>query len=231
MALEVVLLAMALGERIHHEKQQRIQAQQEVIEIQEKSRMELEQKVEERTLELEKANAMLQALAITDGMTGIFNRRHFMERGTHDLKMAQRYKRPIAMIMLDIDHFKQVNDTYGHAAGDQVLMNLVSICIRMKRETDIFGRLGGEEFGILLLETPAAMACEVAERIRCEVEASSVDYEGTSIKITVSIGVCAMEGDIKFKTLDQLLKIADKRLYRAKESGRNRVVISDSPLT
>ncbi|ATX80149.1 diguanylate cyclase (GGDEF) domain-containing protein [Mariprofundus aestuarium] len=225
MALEVILLSLALGDRINSEKQQRIQAQEHVIRVQEKHQEELEMKVEERTIDLEKANAKLHLLATTDGLTEIFNRRHFLERGMHDLKIASRYNRPIAVIMLDIDHFKAVNDTYGHDAGDQVLKHLVSTCNSIKRETDIIGRLGGEEFGILLLETSAAAAHEVAERLRRAIEISPVDYEGTSITVTASIGLCTLEGKKQRLSVEDMLKVADKALYQAKESGRNRVVM------
>ena len=170
MLLELILLSLALGERIHSDKQYRIQAQQEIIQLQVKSQEELEQQVQMRTLELERANTKLHLLATTDALTGISNLRHFLERGTHDIKIARRYQRPIALIMLDIDHFKSVNDTYGHDVGDKVLKHVVDICCEMNRETDIIGRLGGEEFGILLLETPAASAYAVAERLRCEIE-------------------------------------------------------------
>ncbi|HKI62963.1 MAG TPA: diguanylate cyclase, partial [Mariprofundaceae bacterium] len=166
MLLELVLLSMALGERISRETQQRIQAQKEVIQLHAETQKVLEQKVNERTLELKEANARLKTLSITDGLTGIFNHRHFLDRAEHAIKLSQRYQRPIALIMMDIDHFKSVNDTHGHAAGDKVLKHVVATCCRINRETDIFGRLGGEEFGILLLETPAASAFEVAERLR-----------------------------------------------------------------
>ena len=226
MAMEVILLSLALGERINSEKQKRLQSQQEVIEVQLKHQEELEQKVADRTADLEEANAKLEVLAITDGLTGVFNHRHFLERGLNSIKIAQRYQRPIALIILDIDHFKSVNDTYGHAVGDMVLKHVVSICSSMNRETDVFGRLGGEEFGILLLETPAAAAYAVAERLRCEIEASSIDHEGKPIKVTVSQGVHAIESADQYPTIEEMLKVADEALYRAKESGRNRVIMS-----
>ncbi|HKI62960.1 MAG TPA: diguanylate cyclase, partial [Mariprofundaceae bacterium] len=166
MLLELILLSMALGERISRETQQRIQAQQDVIQLHTEAEKILEQKVNERTLELKEANAKLEILSITDDLTGIFNHRHFLARAEHAIKLSQRYQRPIALIMMDVDHFKSVNDTHGHAAGDEVLKHVVATCCRINRETDIFGRLGGEEFGILLLETPAASAFEVAERLR-----------------------------------------------------------------
>jgi diguanylate cyclase (GGDEF)-like protein len=127
--------------------------------------------------------------------------------------------------MLDIDHFKSVNDTYGHDVGDEVLKHVVATCCRINRETDIIGRLGGEEFGILLLETPAAAAYTVAERLRCEIEASSIDHEGEAIAVTVSQGVCTIDPTQPYLTIEQMRKVADTALYQAKESGRNRVVV------
>ena len=226
MALEVVLLSLALGERINSEKQQRLQTQQKVIEIHIKHQEELEHKVAERTVDLEEANARLEVLAITDGLTGIFNHRYFLERGAEAMKIAQRYQRSIALIMLDIDHFKSINDTYGHAVGDIVLKHVVSICSSVNRETDMFGRLGGEEFGVLLLETPAASAYAVAERLRDEIENSPIDHEGTAITVTASLGVHTIESIEQYPTIEEMLKVADGALYRAKERGRNRVVMS-----
>lgn len=226
MLLELILLSLALGERIYSDKQYRIQAQQEIIQLQVKGHEELEQKVQLRTLELEEANTKLHLLATIDALTGIFNLRHFLERGTHDIKIAQRHQRPIALIMLDIDHFKSVNDTYGHDVGDKVLKHVVDICCRMNRETDIIGRLGGEEFGILLPETPAASAYAVAERLRCEIEVSSIDHEGTTIFVSVSQGICTIDSTQPYLTIKQMRKVADTALYQAKESGRNRTVMS-----
>ncbi|NOR72475.1 MAG: diguanylate cyclase, partial [Mariprofundaceae bacterium] len=215
MLLELILLSLALGERIHSDKQYRIQAQQEIIQLQMKSQEELEHEVQARTLELEEANTKLHLLAITDALTGIFNLRHFLERATHDIKIARRYQRPIALIMLDIDHFKSVNDTYGHDVGDRVLKHVVDICRRMNRETDLIGRLGGEEFGILLLETPAAAAYTVAERLRCEIETSPIDHEGEAIAVTVSQGVCTIDSTQPYLTIEQMRKVADTALYQA----------------
>ncbi len=225
MVLELILLSLALGERIHSDKQYRIQAQQEIIQLQMKNQEELEQKVQMRTLELEEANTKLHLLAITDGLTGIFNLRHFLERGAHEIKIARRYQHPIALIMLDIDHFKSVNDTYGHDVGDRVLKHVVDTCCRVNRETDIIGRLGGEEFGILLLETPAEAAHAVADRLRCEVEASPIEHEGTTITVTVSQGVCTIDSTQPYLTIEQMRKVADRALYQAKELGRNRTVM------
>lgn len=233
MALEVTLLSLALGERINTEKQHRIQAQEDVIRVQEKSKAELEHKVVERTVELAESNAKLEEaneklllLATTDGLTGITNRRHFLELTEHSINVAKRYKRPIAMIMLDIDFFKDVNDTYGHDVGDKVLQHVVSTCAGVYRETDIFGRLGGEEFGTLLLESVSPeSAFAVAERLRIKVESTPLEYEGKSISVTVSQGVCTIEPTQPYLTVEQMLKVADEALYQAKEAGRNQVVM------
>lgn len=224
--LIVSLLSLALAARINTEKQQRIQAQQQLILLSERNQTELEQKIVERTVELAQANAELQLLATTDSLTGIYNRRHFLDRAVHEISIASRYQRPIALVMLDIDYFKAVNDTYGHAVGDKVLKHLVAICKKVNRKTDVIGRLGGEEFGILLLETSAAPAQAVAERLRHEIEISPIKHEGASIKITVSQGVCSVESTQQLLTVEQLLKVADNALYQAKNSGRNRVVVS-----
>jgi len=221
MLLELILLSMALGERISRETQQRIQAQQDVIQLHAETEKVLEQKVYERTLELKEANARLKTLSITDDLTGIFNHRHFLDRAKHAIKLSQRYQRPIALIMMDVDHFKSVNDTHGHATGDEVLKHVVASCCRINRETDIFGRLGGEEFGILLLESPAASAFEVAERLRREIEASSTEFEGQVITVTVSQGICTVEPADQYPTIEDALKVADKAMYQAKKAGRN----------
>lgn len=224
--LIVSLLSIALAARLNIEKQQRIQAQQQIIMLDKKNRAELEQKINERTVELAQANADLQLLATTDSLTGIFNRRHFLDRATQEMSIARRYQRPLALVMLDIDYFKAVNDTYGHDVGDRVLQHLVSICRKANRETDVVGRLGGEEFGILLLNSPAASAHAVAERLRREIEKSSLEHEGARITITVSQGVCAVETTQPQLTVEQMLKVADNALYQAKHLGRNQVVVT-----
>lgn len=226
------LLSFALGERINLEKQERIQAQQQIIRLKEKHQTELEQKIAERTTALEHANAALQTLATVDSLTGIFNRRHFLDRAVSEINIAKRHQRPIAVAMLDIDFFKVVNDTHGHDVGDKVLQHLVMVCSGVVRSTDVFGRLGGEEFGILLLETSPASAYATAERIRHEVERSPCDHRGVGIRVTVSLGVCAVETALQPVTIEQMLKVADNALYQAKHSGRNRVIVlTDTEVT
>ncbi len=157
-----------------------------------------------------------------DYLTGLYNRRHFMEQGETELSRAQRHGRALSIFMLDIDHFKQFNDTYGHKAGDQVLQKLAEVMRGTLRTVDILGRVGGEEFAVLLPETELAEAVEVAERLRLAVEQTAVVFEaGLPQHFTVSIGVTTQR---KMETnLDILLSEADRALYRAKEAGRNRV--------
>jgi len=226
MALEMILLSLALGERINIEKQERILAQEQFIALQAKSKSELKQKVAERTAELENANEKLKILATTDSLTGIFNRRHFIDMGTHEIISALRYQRPVSLIVLDIDHFKPVNDNYGHDVGDHVLMHIVSLIASIKRETDIFARLGGEEFALFLRETGALPACAFAERLRSKIEETPFKLGDISITLTVSQGIFSTGDKIKEMTIEQMIKQADIGLYRAKEAGRNRVFLN-----
>jgi len=168
--------------------------------------------------------AKLRELATTDGLTGLNNRRRFMELSEREFARSLRYDRPLALFMLDIDFFKKVNDTYGHSVGDDVLRSLSETAIMALRGADILGRIGGEEFGVLLPETTLEAAMEVAERLRVSIERSSLDVNGESLSVTVSIGVSIMKPDIV--SIEALLKRADDALYDAKQSGRNRVVMS-----
>jgi diguanylate cyclase (GGDEF)-like protein/PAS domain S-box-containing protein len=166
--------------------------------------------------------ARLRELATTDSLTGLFNRRHFMELAEREFARAKRYQGTRTMLMMDIDHFKRVNDTHGHDVGDEVLRELARISRTALRELDILGRLGGEEFGVLLPETDAGPAMEVAERLRRAIEQSPMTTGAGEMRITVSIGAATSKGDAE--TVDTLLKRADVALYEAKQSGRNRVV-------
>ncbi|MFH1464508.1 MAG: diguanylate cyclase [Pseudomonadota bacterium] len=182
------------------------------------------QDVTER-LELE---GHLRFLATTDALTGVANRRSLLRRAEHEFQRARRYDRPLAMLLLDIDHFKHVNDTWGHFAGDEALKALCGACLANLRGSDVLGRLGGEEFAVLLPETGIREACETAERFRHVVEQLRVDWHGRTVAVTVSIGVAAIEaGD---DDVYALMRRADLALYTAKDVGRNRVVLcSDEP--
>lgn len=171
------------------------------------------------------ANARLfeetQKLATTDSLTGLHNRRQLFELGGRSMAAAQRYGRPLTALMLDIDHFKQVNDTYGHSVGDEVLREVTRRCRRSVREVDILGRYGGEEFAAILPETPRTGAMGVAERLREAVGSAPIYTSAGPIPIKISIGVAALDEDVA--DLKALFEIADNGLYEAKRSGRNRV--------
>mgnify|MGYP000492365286 CR=1 FL=1 len=169
-------------------------------------------------------NSQLQQISRTDSLTGINNRGYWEEQFGLEFKRKSRSDSPSSVMMLDIDHFKKVNDTFGHAAGDEVIKAFANIVKNAIRETDIAGRYGGEEFVVLLPETPAENVAIVAERIRNMVEKHTVVYEESEISFTVSLGVAGFKNTHKDCT--QWLDTADKALYQAKESGRNRVVIS-----
>lgn len=164
----------------------------------------------------------LRRLATTDELTGAGNRRHFMGLTVKEFDRARRYGHPLSVLMLDADRFKRVNDTYGHKVGDEVLKALADVCRRLERETDIFGRLGGEEFALTLPSTDIAGAAAFAERLRKAIGEARVPVSTGHLSFTVSIGAAQLnDGD---GTVDDLLARADECLYAAKQSGRNRVV-------
>jgi len=181
----------------------------------------LEENVAHRTAELSHVNETLKRLAATDALTGAVNRRAFLERGSGELARAARANRPTTLLALDIDHFKAVNDRFGHPGGDSMLKALVAMLKRETRVSDIVARLGGEEFCVLLPETPAEAAMPVAERIRHEAEQLAVAHGEATIRATISIGVAQISGRIR--NLDALVAAADAALYAAKAAGRNRV--------
>lgn len=173
---------------------------------------------ERKALELE-----LQNLANRDTLTGLYNRRKFYELANQELSRSHRTKSPVSLMMIDIDHFKQINDTYGHAMGDMVLQSLADTMQHALREMDVIARLGGEEFAILLPETSLKQTTELAQRLRLKIANESVAVaEGAEIKFTVSIGIDEWrESD---PNLDALLNRCDTAMYQAKNSGRNCVV-------
>lgn len=174
-------------------------------------------------LALQKSNEKLQLLSRTDALTGLFNRGYWSERLTNQLDRFHRYKNHCALVLFDIDHFKAVNDTYGHIAGDQVIKMVASLASEGIRGVDSLGRYGGEEFGLILPETSANGAFTVAERIRQAVEGETVVFEGRSIRVTISLGIAELHERIK--TDEEWLGNADDALYRSKESGRNQTQI------
>jgi diguanylate cyclase (GGDEF)-like protein len=171
----------------------------------------------------------LKVLATVDGMTGLFNRRHFLSLAEIEWSRYQRYRRPMSLVLFDIDRFKSINDSFGHYAGDHVIVQIAEICRQQKRKSDIVARFGGEEFLILLPETELAAAQRVAERLRRKVETSPLAVASTAISTTISVGIA--EADPTMASVFDLIKLADKALYTAKESGRNRVCAAEVSAT
>lgn len=225
-ALEAVLLSFALAHRMTllKDENERIQAE---------AKQQLEQRVQQRTHELgvaldnlSAANAALQALNLTDGLTGIKNRKYFDVHLANEVKRASRGSLPLSLLMIDIDHFKQVNDQYGHLAGDACLRAVATTLLGcLLRPGDDVVRYGGEEFAILLPQTDEAGAVQLANKICKTVAALQFEFEGQAIPITVSIG-CHATRPADDCTAESLIAAADAALYRAKHNGRNRVCIT-----
>ncbi len=168
----------------------------------------------------------LNAMANTDTLTGLANRRDVLQHAQQELERAQRTKRPVAFLMFDIDHFKHVNDTYGHAAGDAVLCSIADIARSRMRHIDKVGRIGGEEFLAILPESDEASATGAAERLRSAIAAHPFAVGKSHISVTVSIGVAVAHSDSTALTCEANLAAADSALYAAKDSGRNRIVMA-----
>lgn len=172
---------------------------------------------------LEKARQRIQQLALADPLTGLGNRRHFLPAARRELELARRHSQPLALVLLDIDHFKQVNDTYGHNTGDQALLEVGQRCQRALRATDLLARWGGEEFIMLLPNTNAQQATQLAERVRQAVSSTPlVLLQEEPVQMTVSIGVVGMPVG-RSATLDMLVRFADEALYTSKNGGRDKV--------
>ena len=160
-----------------------------------------------------------------DGLTRIYNRHSFEERLVYEIKRRRRYNHDLSLLMFDLDHFKQVNDTYGHKAGDMVLRKVGEILTETFRTTDLPARYGGEEFVVLLPHTSERAAWKLAERVREAIQSTRFHYDGHDFTVTASIGVSSVEAGALTKDDDLIVK-ADKALYEAKHNGRNMVVVS-----
>jgi len=172
-------------------------------------------------IQLDDSMRQLEKNSRTDSLTGLNNRGHFMQLLQTELERSHRYKRTFSVMMIDLDHFKKINDTFGHAAGDAALQTFVS-SLRSSglRESEFSGRLGGEEFAVVFPETPLELALPPAERIRSTIAKTPVTYADQSFNVTASIGVSQCKfGD----TVESVLSRADQAMYRAKEEGRNRI--------
>jgi diguanylate cyclase (GGDEF)-like protein len=183
--------------------------------------------LEKEIAERKKMEARLQHLAITDPLTGLYNRRHFFELSQRIFSRILGLDIPLSALMIDADHFKEVNDRYGHMIGDQVLQGLARRLREKLRRGEILGRYGGEEFAVLLPETGLMAARQVAERLRAEVSQRAIASDRGDIPLTVTIGAaCVSETD---ERIDQLLDKADKALFIAKQAGRNQVAAWQQP--
>lgn len=191
----------------------------------------LENRVASRTLELEHALTEVRRMASIDDLTGLNNRRVFLERLIEELGRAKRYGREISLAILDVDFFKQVNDTFGHLEGDRVLKDLARLLREDHRFCDLSARIGGEEFAVILPETDAQGAYIYGERIRSNVAShrflvKTRDDLEASHNLTISVGLCHAPANMKNLSVDSLMSIADRALYQAKDKGRNCCVVS-----
>ena len=194
-----------------------------------RNNLQLEERVTERTRDLAAANGKLAALSMTDGLTGIANRRRFDEALVLELHRAARMHTPLALLMLDVDFFKNYNDRYGHQEGDACLRRVASLLqSHARRASDLAARYGGKEFVLVAADTDAATATALAETIRAEIEALQLAHERSPLGwVTASIGVVSMVPDESTGAID-IVGMADQAMYRAKEQGRNQVVVARS---
>ena len=160
--------------------------------------------------------------ATRDGLTRIFNKKYFLDTLRKEFAYCLRHRVPLSLVMFDIDHFKKINDTYGHPAGDYVLQRVAAKVAETVRQEDLFARYGGEEFALMLRESPSDKAVRAAERCRRAIDGAEFVFNGTPIRVTVSLGVATVL-DSDFAQPEDLIASADKYLYRAKKGGRNRV--------
>lgn len=222
-SLEVVLLSFALAERINAERRLRFEAQEHALIATQRANEELEGRVQERTHELESLTQKLRDLSNTDQLTGLHNRRHLDTVLMEEWERGKRYQRPLAVILMDIDHFKSVNDTHGHPVGDDCLQEVAKrVKHGVRWPTDFAARYGGEEFCIILPETETEGAITVAERIRQLIEENPIDTRNGPLAITISAGVHSIIPS-ENSSLNKLLEQSDSALYDAKKQGRNRV--------
>ncbi len=176
--------------------------------------------------ELEESRRALEEQAITDPLTRLRNRRSFYDQGTQQIAAVKRYLGELSVLLIDIDHFKQVNDRYGHQAGDEVLVKVAAELSAIVRNGDVVARIGGEEFAVLLPETNRLGAAVLAERIRMHVAKAEIVTADARLRVTISIGMATFSAE-HIDTFEELLAISDRRLYMAKNQGRNRICVND----
>lgn len=228
-ALQVVLLSFGLAARLADERRWREQAQAQAIRTQREANESLEQRVNERTRALEEANARLRDMSQTDGLTGLRNRRHFDEQVLLEAHRAARTRVDFALLLIDIDHFKRINDTHGHLAGDECLRQVAAtLKEQVRRATDTVARYGGEEFCAILPAISADGASQLAEQVRLQIERTVVAWGDAQIRLTVSVGVCCGSPSTP-QEAQAMLQQADAALYESKRLGRNRVTLAGLP--
>jgi diguanylate cyclase (GGDEF)-like protein/PAS domain S-box-containing protein len=167
----------------------------------------------------------LEHTSQTDGLTGLLNRQHLDIRLREEVRRAKRYDNPLSIVMFDIDRFKEINDSYGHIIGDRILKNIADIVRETLRDTDIAGRFGGDEFILILVQTPIAVGVQVAERIRDKIEQAKISVKKDKfINFTISIGIC--QHNNKLKNIEEFVAKADKAVYKAKDSGQNKICVA-----
>lgn len=226
--VDVVLLALALADRINLLREQKEAAEKGFVEqklqanaLLEMAKENLERTVLERTIDLARARDQAEHLARIDVLTDVSNRRYFEEVAAHEFARARRYQQPLSVIMFDIDYFKKINDSFGHAAGDKVLKIVANVAKETVREVDFVARIGGEEFAIVLPGVVAAQALVTAERLRESIAGQCLDYHERSVRFTASFGVAQIQKEDQL--FEALLQRADQCMYAAKQAGRNQV--------
>lgn len=226
-------LALEMARQVNEERRATLEAQDHAMALQRRHTDELELRVLDRTAELERtmrnlelANRELAKLSVTDPLTGLHNRRYFDEVLADEIQRGQRFNQPLSLILVDVDHFKRINDTYGHLLGDECL-RLLAATLRqvISRATDMVARYGGEEFAVILAGTSAEEAAVVANRIREAIEKLQFIHAGKRIALSASLGV-AGRIPLQHESSARLIAAADEALYQAKENGRNRVVMA-----
>jgi len=218
--VEILAIMAAIGLMVQRLRTQKEQAEKKYLQQLEVSKADLEHLVQLRTQELETAKAHAELEARTDPLTGIYNRRSFFEESGLLLKLAQRKHIPLGLLMLDIDHFKSINDIHGHLIGDQALCATARVIAEHVRDVDVFGRIGGEEFA-LLVSADAAGTVKIARRIHRGIARIDINSAQGAVRFTASIGVACLNGEIDIL---ELLQQADSALYQAKRTGRNRIL-------
>ncbi|MHB8550951.1 MAG: GGDEF domain-containing response regulator, partial [Acidiferrobacterales bacterium] len=196
----------------------------DVMELQ--ARVNVHYKLSRTIRELEESRRALVEQASTDPLTHLRNRRSFYEQGTQQIAAVKRYMGEMSVLLIDIDHFKQVNDRFGHQTGDEVLVKVATLLGGIVRNGDVVARIGGEEFAVLLPETNRLGAAVLAERIRAQAEKAEMTAADARIQVTISIGMATFSAET-VDTFDELLAVADRRLYLAKNQGRNRICVND----